>query len=293
MNLKHLFYFWKVAHHGGVIRAAEAIHMTPQTLSGQIKLLEDSLGIALFEREGRSMVLTDAGRLAMQYADELFALGAELEQVLKHYPKDQVTDFRVGVADIVPKNLVYQLLKPAMAIGDSVRLVCREGPLTTLLTDLATHKLDLVISDEPLPVRVEVNAYSHPLIESGISFIAHDKLLADNEMHFPHILGDLPIFMPSEHATLGRKLREWFDQQHIRPNIIGVFDDTALMNAFGQEGGGVFPIHSVMEKEYLQMPSMRLLGRTNFNLTYFALSVERKIRHPCVLAMTSHLNAVT
>lgn len=287
MNLKHLFYFWKVAKHGGVARAGEAIHLTPQTLSGQIKLLEESLGTPLFSREGRSLELTDAGRLALEYADEMFALGAELEQVIRHYPKGRPTEFKVGVSDALPKSLAYRLLRPAMNMPDPVRFVCREWRLDRLLVELAMHRIDLVISDTALPSSVDVRAYSHRLGESGLSFLARRSLAKQATQPFPQCLTELPLLVPSDDSASGRKLKEWLDQKRLRPNIVGEFDDSALMTAFGHEGCGVFTVPAVLEAEYVDNSDIVVLGRApEVLIEYFALSVERKVRHPCVLAIT-------
>ena len=287
MNLKHLYYFWKVAKHGGVVRAGEAIHITPQTMSAQIKLLEDSLGTSLFSRQGRSLELTDAGRLALEYADEMFALGAELEQVIRHYPQGRPTEFRVGVSDAVPKSLAYNLLRPAVKLPEAVRIVCREWRLERLLAELALHRLDLVISDTAIPPSVDVRAYSHRLGESALSFLAHPDLARQATGEFPHGLGQLPLLVPGDDSSAGRKLKEWLDRKRLRPNIVGEFDDSALMTAFGREGVGVFPVPSVLEDEYLESGELTVIGRApDLRIEYFALSVERKVRHPCVLAIT-------
>ncbi len=287
MNLKHLYYFWKTAKHGGVVRAGEAIHITPQTMSAQIKLLEESLGTPLFSRQGRSLVLTDAGRLALEYADEMFALGAELEQVIRHYPQGRPTEFRVGVSDAVPKSLAYLLLRPAVKLPEAVRIVCREWRLDRLLAELALHRLDLVISDTAIPPSVDVRAYSHRLGDSALSFLAHPELVKQAVGEFPHCLGQLPLLVPGDDSSAGRKLKEWLDRQRLRPNIVGEFDDSALMTAFGREGVGVFPVPSVLENEYLDSGELKVIGRApDLRIEYFALSVERKVRHPCVLAIT-------
>ncbi|MCF8198828.1 MAG: transcriptional activator NhaR [Sulfuritalea sp.] len=287
MNLKHLYYFWKAAKHGGVVRAGEAIHITPQTMSAQIKLLEESLGTPLFSRQGRSLVLTDAGRLALEYADEMFALGAELEQVIRHYPQGRPTEFRVGVSDAVPKSLAYLLLRPAVKLPEAVRIVCREWRLDRLLAELALHRLDLVISDTAIPPSVDVRAYSHRLGDSALSFLAHPELARQSIGEFPQCLGQLPLLVPGDDSSAGRKLKEWLDRQRLRPNIVGEFDDSALMTAFGREGIGVFPIPSVLEKEHLDSGELIVLGRApDLRIEYFALSIERKVRHPCVLAIT-------
>jgi LysR family transcriptional activator of nhaA len=289
MNLKHLFYFWKVARHGGVLRASEAIHITPQTLSGQIKLLEDSLGTPLFARQGRTLELTDAGRLALEYAEEIFTLDAELEQALRNFPdKNRPVEFRVGVSDALPKSLAYRLLRPAVSLPDPVRIVCREWRLDRLLAELALHRLDLVIADSPIPAGVDVRAYSHALGRSGISFLASHALAEQASEPFPRCLAQLPLLITGDDSAVRRKLIEWFDRQRLAPRIAGEFDDSALMTAFGREGVGFFPVASVLEEEYLETGDLRVLGRIEEpHIDYYAFSVERRLTHPCVLAITA------
>jgi LysR family transcriptional activator of nhaA len=292
MNLKHLYYFWKVARHGGVIRAGKAIHISPQTLSGQIKLLEENLGTALFRRQGRTLELTDAGRLALEYADEMFALGAELDQVIRHYPQGRPTEFRVGVSDALPKSLAYRLLRPAVSLPDPVRIVCREWSLDRLLAELALHRLDLVISDSQVPANIDVRAYSHKLGESGLSFLARPDIVSHLTEPFPRCLNDVPILMPGEDSSTRRKLTEWLDKSRLRVKVAGEFDDAALMAAFGREGVGAFPIPSVLVGEYLESGGLQLLGHADqIHIEYFALSVQRRLTHPCVLAITASADA--
>ncbi|MFZ2268974.1 MAG: transcriptional activator NhaR [Azonexus sp.] len=287
MNHKHLFYFWKVARAGSVIRAAESINVTPQTLSGQIGLLEASLGTELLARQGRSVVLTEAGKLALEYADELFALSAELEVMIKHHPKGRPAEFRVGVSDAVPKSLAYQLLQPAMQGEHATRIVCREWQLDRLLGQLAVHQLDLVISDGPLPPSFSVRAYNHRLLESGLSFLAAKSLVGDEDVAFPESLAALPLLLPGEDSAIRTSLQPWLEKKRIRARIVGEFDDTALMAAFGQAGVGAFPVPCVVEDEFMASGLLRVLGRTQeVKASYFAISVERKLTHPCVLAIT-------
>lgn len=286
MNLKHLFYFWKTAKEGGVARAGEALHVTPQTISGQIGQLEDSLGVELFSRQGRALELTDAGRLALGYADEIFSLGAELEQAIRHYPKGRPATFRVGVSDALPKSLAYRLLEPAVAVGEPLRIVCREGRLERLLTELAVHRLDLVIADTPLPATLDVRAYSHRLAESGMSFLAAPMLAAHCAKKFPGCLAELPLLVPGEDSSARQKLMRWLEKTRIRAKIVGEFDDSALMTAFGQAGVGVFPVPTVVEAETVAAYGVKVLGRSAEARTeYFAISAERRVTHPCVLAI--------
>lgn len=311
MNHKHLFYFWKVAKLGSVAKAAAAANVTPQTLSGQIGLLEESLGTALFSRQGRRLVLTEAGALALEYADELFALSAELEAGLKHLPDGRPSEFRVGVSDAVPKSLAFRLLEPAIRGGDPVRIVCREWRLERLLAELSVHRLDLVISDGPLPPALNVRAYNHRLLGSGISFLASRGLVeggnagnetgsgAGNEAKggawegtkvgasdFPACLGRLPLLLPGEDSGLRGALHSWLERHRLKPRVVGEFDDTALMGAFGTAGVGAFPVPTVVEGEFLG-PDMVVLGRTEqVKASYYAISVERRLSHPSVLAIT-------
>ncbi|HJV91847.1 MAG TPA: transcriptional activator NhaR [Azonexus sp.] len=287
MNHKHLFYFWKVAKAGSVARAAEAINVTPQTLSGQIGLLEASLGSELFARQGRSIVLTEAGKLALEYADELFALSAELEVMIKHHPKGRPAEFRVGVSDAVPKSLACRLLQPAIHGEHSTRIVCREWQLDRLLAQLAIHQLDMVISDGPLPPSFSVRAYNHRLLESDVSFLAAKRLLADKPAPFPACLNTLPVLLPGEDSALRTALQPWLERKRIRARVVGEFDDTALMAAFGQAGVGVFPVPTIAVEEFLAAGELAVVGRIEeVQVSYFAISVERRLTHPCVLAVT-------
>ena len=292
MNLKHLFYFWKTAKEGGIMRAGEALHVTPQTISGQIGQLEHSLGIELFSRQGRALELTDAGRLALGYADEIFSLGAELEQAIRHYPKGRPVTFRVGVSDALPKSLAYRLLEPAVALGDQVRIICREWRLDRLLSELAVHRLDLVIADTPVPAAFDVRAFNHRLAESGMTFVAAPTLAARCEKAFPDCLAELPLLVPGEDSSSRQKLMRWLEKTRIRPKIVGEFDDSALMTAFGQAGVGVFPVPTIIEAEIVAAYGVKILGRSAEARTeYFAISAERRVTHPCVLAITESARA--
>jgi LysR family transcriptional regulator, transcriptional activator of nhaA len=291
MNLKHLYYFWKVAKHGGVIRAGEAIHISPQTLSGQIKLLEEQFGTALFNRTGRSLELTEAGKLAFEYADEMFVLGAELDQVIRNFPTGRPTEFRVGVSDAIPKSLAYRLLRPAVRLPDPVRIICREWRLDRLLAELALHRLDLVISDSPVPSNIDVRAYSHKLGESGVTFLAHAEIAKQVSAPFPQCLEQMPLLMPGEDSAMRRAISEWLDKQRLRVSVAGEFDDAALMAAFGREMAGVFPVPRVLADEYLSSRDLVIVGHAGkIRIAYFALSVQRRLTHPCVLAITSKVD---
>lgn len=288
MNFKHLHYFWRVAKAGGVARASEQLHLTPQTISGQIGLLEEDLGVPLFARRGRNLELTDAGRLALGYANDIFALGSELEECLRSYPAGgRPIEFRVGVSDAVSKTIAYRLIAPAIRLPTPVRIVCREWKLDSLLAELAAHRLDLVIAGNPIPPSASVRAYNHRLGESGVSFFASAGLLKSLEGKFPACLAGAPMLVPGVDAAVRLRLDRWFDAKKLPPRVVGEFDDSALMMAFGQRGTGVCIGPTVLESEIETQYRVRTLGRTQDIVEeFFAISVERRVTHPCVVAIT-------
>ncbi len=288
MNFKHLHYFWVTAKAGGVMRAGEQLHTTPQTLSGQIKLLEDWLGRKLFRKSGRQLELTDDGRLALGYADQIFALGAELETALRQARGGQpVLDFRVGVADSVAKSVAYRLLEPALSVAEPVKLICSEGKFPDLLAQLALHRLDLVIADEPMSSRVSVKAFNHPLGSTAMSFFCAPALKLQLQGEFPACLNDMPMLIQGASASVRQQLEGWLTRHQIHPRIVGEFDDGALMTAFGREGRGVFMAPSVLEAETVAQFGVEVIGRSNELVEeFYAVSVERRITHPCVVAIT-------
>jgi LysR family transcriptional activator of nhaA len=287
INYKHLHYFWVVARQGGIARASERLHLTPQTISGQIRLLEESIGEALFSKVGRNLELTGSGRLVLSYADEIFSLGGELEDALRNLPLDRQMVFKVGIADVVPKTIAYRLLAPALSMSDPVRIICRENNLASLLAELALHRVDMVIADGPIPPGVNVRGYNHALGECGISFLAVPQLAKTLRRDFPRSLNGAPLLIPSETNLVQAKLLDWLDRQHIYPRIVGEFDDSALMKVFGQAGTGIFIIPSPIATEVAKQYGVRVIGSTEeVREQYYAISVERRISHPAVSAIT-------
>ncbi len=288
MNFKHLHYFWVTAKAGGIMRAGEQLHTTPQTLSGQIKLLEDWLGRKLFRKSGRNLELTEDGHLALGYADQIFTLGAELESaVRKAHGGQRVLDFKVGVADSVAKSIAYRLLEPALTVAEPVRLVCSEGKFPDLLAQLALNRLDLVIADEPMSRRISVKAFNHPLGRTAMSFFCAPELKKQLKGVFPQCLNDFPLLIPGAQASVRQQFEGWLTRHHIHPRIIGEFDDGALMSAFGREGRGAFMAPTVMEQDTVTQFGVEVIGRTEELVDeFYAVSVERRITHPCVVAIT-------
>lgn len=289
MNFKHLHYFWVTAKAGGVVRAGEQLHTTPQTLSAQIKLLEGRLGRRLFRKSGRNLELTDDGRVALRYADEIFALGGELEAALreKSHAGGQVLDLRVGIEDAVAKSVAYRLLEPALALKDPVRLVCTEGRFNDLMAQLALHRMDLVIADEPLTSRLGVKAFNHKLGSSTMGFFAAPALAKSLKGPFPQCLNGAPMLVPGATSSLRPQFEAWLTRHGLHPRVVGEFDDGALMKAFGRQGTGIFISPTVVEDETVAQYGVKVVGRSDEMVEdFYAISIERRITHPGVAAIT-------
>ncbi len=286
LNYKQLYYFWNVAKAGGVIRAADRLNLTPQTISGQLGELEKSLGTSLFRRTGKRLELTPAGALALTHAEEIFQIGNELEGLLRNRPVGGDLLFRVGVADAVPKSIAHQLLKPALHLKEPVRLLCHEDKPEDLLAELAVHKLDLVIADRPLPRELGVKGFNHELGRSAVAFCAAPALAARFRGGFPGSLHGAPLLVPGEGTSLRGAVNHWLLKNQITPNLIGEFDNTALMKAFGQGGLGVFPVPAVIAEEVQHQYGVTVIGLVEeIVIRYYAISQERRLKHPAVLAV--------
>lgn len=287
LNYRQLHYFWVVARTGSVTRASEQLNLTPQTISGQLTLLEQTYGIELFQRVGRQLELTEQGRRTLEYAEQMFQIGSELEAMLRARPDEQQILFRVGVADVVPKSIVYRLLAPTMELDSPLRISCREDKLERLLADLAIQRLDLVISDSPMPNHLDIKGYSQKLGECGLSFFATSALATRLTAPFPACLQDAPLLIPGQETMVRNRLLRWLGEQHVQPRIIGEFDDSALMQAFGQSGSGLFIAPSVIADEVCRHGDVQLIGQTEaVRESFYAISVERKVKHPGILAIT-------
>lgn len=288
MNLRHLFYFWKVANAGSVTRAGEELHLTPQTVSGQVQQLERDLGRELFMRRGRRLELTEDGKFVLGYANEIFALQSELEVMVRQQRTGRPSAFRIGVADAVPKTLAYRLLEPALQLPNPHRVVCTEWRLDSLLSELAVHRLDLVVADLPLPDTAVVRAFSHRLGDSPVSFLAEPSLAERcRRQPFPGCLDGAPMLLPGSDSAMRAKLVRWFGKLKLRPRVVGEFDGSSLMAAFGETGFGVFAAPSVLAEELHERHGVVQIAETrDIMAEYFAISVERHLTHPCVQAIT-------
>lgn len=287
LNLKHLRYFWSVASHGSIARASEVLYLTPQTISGQLRELEKQVGGKLFRRDGRQLVLTERGRMVFSYADEMFRLGLELQDVLAGRTPGSVITVKVGVAMVVPKLLAYRVLQPALQMSEQVRLICHEAPLVDLLADMSVHKLDAVLADSPVSPALNIRAYNHPLGQSGITFFGVPERAEALRADFPASLDGMNMLMPSSGSNLRRSLENWFEQHAIEPVVVAEFEDRALMKAFGEGGAGVFTTPTAVEQDVLDKYGVAVIGRTEeINERFYVISPERRIKHPAVTAIT-------
>ena len=287
LNYHHLLYFWTVAREASVSKAAARLRLTQPTISAQVRMLETALGERLFDRQGRTLVLTEVGRVVFRYADEIFGIGRELQEMLRGRPAGRPPHMTVGVANAVPKLIVYRLLRPASQGAEPVHLVCLENNAEQLVAQLATHDLDVVIADAPAPPHVRVKVYNHLLGESDTAFFAPAASAARLRRRFPRSLHDAPVFLPTVNTALRRGLDEWFEATALRPQVVGEFEDSALMKAFGQGAGVVFPAPAVIERDVCRFYDVKVIGRTHaVRERYYAISADRRLTHPGVLAIT-------
>lgn len=286
LNYHHLLYFWTIARAGSVSAAAAELRLAQPTLSGQLRMLEESLGEKLFERRGRRLVLTDLGREVFRQADEIFSLGRELMDTVRGRSPGRPLRLLVGVADVVPKLVAYRLLEPALRLSKSIHLVCRQDHSDRLLADLAVQALDLVISDAPISSSVKVRAFNHLLGETGVSLFAAPKVAAAHRRRFPRSLDGAPMLLPADTTMLRRALDQWFGAREIRPRIVGEFADSALLKAFGHAGAGIFPGPTVIEAQIRKQYGVTVVGRVDgVTESFYAITVERRLNNPAVAAI--------
>ncbi len=286
LNFKHLRYFWMVAKSGSIAGASKHLHLTPQSISGQLGELEESLGVELFRRIGRGLELTDIGRRVFSYADEIFALGSELLEVAHDRTARKSLPFRVGIADSVPKSVAYRVVEPALRVEEPVRLICREGRLAPLLAEMAVHHLDLVIADRPMPANLNVRGYSHLLGESDLTVFAAVALAQSLTGTFPALLDKAPFLLPGEDVAMRPRLIQWFEGQDLYPRIVGEFDDSALLKAFGQAGAGLFAAPTAIADYVCNQYTVQAVGRIEaVTEQLYAITTERRLLHPAIVAI--------
>jgi len=287
LNYHHLRYFWTVAKEGGLRQAAERLHVSQPSISAQIRELEETLGEKLFRRQGRTNVLTDAGQIALRYADEIFNLGRELTNAVKQGPSAQAIRLHVGVADAVPKLVTNEILKPVFDMAQEVHVICREGKASDLIAQLASHRLDIVLADEPASSSHQGRVFNHHLGESGITFCAERRLANQLKRGFPKSLNHAPGLLPAESTALRRSLETWFQAAGIQPRVVADFEDGALMKVVAAEGKGFVAISTIVVAEAKARYGLHVIGSTDrCRDNFYAITAERRILHPAVTLIT-------
>jgi LysR family transcriptional activator of nhaA len=287
LNYQHLLYFWLVAREGGLKPAAGRVRRTHSTISAQVHALEEALGQPLFVRQGRRLALSDTGRLVYRYADEIFGLGRELMDAVKDRPSGRPIRLQVGVADVLPKLAVHRLLAPARALPQGCHLVCRDGKTDRLLADLATHALDLVLANAAPPPGNPVRAFTHDLGDCGVTFFAAPALARSVRGALPGALQGVPLILPTDNTSLRRAVDQWCHRHGVRPQVVGEFEDSALLEVFGASGMGVFPAPSLVADDVARQHQVRAVGQTEeVRQRFFALSMARRLEHPAVVAIS-------
>jgi LysR family transcriptional activator of nhaA len=288
LNYQHLLYFWTVVRTGTITRACVELALSAATISAQLRTLEERLGEKLLARSGRKLVPTEVGRLVYSYAEEIFGLGRELTQALKHRPSQRPTRLVVGIDDVVPKEIAQRLLEPAMRLAHPVRIVCREGTLERLVAELAIHELDLVLSDARVTPTLNVRAYSHMLGTCAVSWMATPAIASSLRRGFPQSLDGVPMLLPTDDTAIRRALDQWLEQRGIHPVLAGEFEDYALLREFARAGHGFAPVPAVQEKHFRSQYGLVRIGLIReVRAEFFAISVERSIKHPAVSAIVN------
>lgn len=283
-NYNHLFYFWTVARQGSISKASAELHLSQPTISEQIRKLEESLSVKLFERAGRGIRLSESGQVAFRYAEDIFRAGRELRTALSKRAPATPSRLVVGLAPSIPNLVAYQLLEPVRSGSVPIRLVCLEDHPEQLFARLALRQLDLVISDAPLPPTSNIKAFTHPLARTGISFMAAQKTRRAHK--FPQLLDGVPFLMPEPNTRLHNSLQSWFDHEGIRPSIAGEFSSSALLELFGRNGAGIFAVPTIVERELRSQYKVEVVGRTeDITAEFYAITADRRITHPAIMAI--------
>ncbi len=287
LNYKHLRYFWMVAKTGSIAKAAERLYLTPQSISGQLTEFANVLGVELFRRAGRNLEITDAGRQVLSYADEIFSIGDELLDAIHDQRTKKSIPLKVGIADSVSKFVAYRLLEPALKLAEPIRLICREGRLESLLSELSVHRLDMIIADRPMPSHLNVRGFNHLLGESGLTVFGASTLVDKLMGEFPECLNQAPFLLPGDDAAIRPKLERWLDNHNLHPMINGEFDDSALMKSFGQAGAGLFAAPSTNAAHICEQYKVKVVGHIDAVMEQlYMITTERQLTHPAIVAIS-------
>ena len=277
----HLRYFWVVAKEGGIAAAASRLGVAVQTVSAQVRELEREFGHALLRPAGRGVALTEAGQAVLRQADLIFALGEQLPSVLRDATSRPRVRLALGISDGVPKPVVNRILDPVLGQKD-LHLLCHEDEFEDLLGDLALHRLDAVLADQPAPPNTNLRVYTHSVGRSGLAWYAPAALAARARRGFPHSLARVPVLLPTRHAAVRGRLDRWFERVGFAPNVVGEFEDSALLATFGAAGMGVVPVPVLSHREMTRQGLRRVGPCTGVVEEFYVICNERRILHPLV-----------
>ncbi len=286
LNYQHLFYFWNVAREGSVTRASEKLRLAQPTISGQLAVFEEAIGAQLFRKEGRKLALTEKGRTVFNYADEIFALGRELTNTLKGRAGAFGARLSVGIADALPKLIVYRLIEPALRGQERAQVICHEDKVERLLVELSLHGVDLVLADAPATGSAGGRVYNHLLGQSRVAVFGAQALAPRYSKGFPSSLEGAPLLLPTPATALRRSLDLWFENRRIFLNVRAEIEDSALMKTFAAAGVGLFVAPVAVTDEIERRYDVVKIGDLpDVTESFYAITVRRKVDHPAINAI--------
>ena len=286
LNYHHLRYFWAIAHEGSLTRAAERLHLSQSALSAQLKKLEEQLGHALFERAGKRLILTEAGRIALDYADTMFQAGDELLSTLRDRPRASRQVLRVGALTTLSRNFQLEFLRPLVGRAD-VELIVRSGTMRELLEQLEAHAVDVVLSNKAAQRDVRTPWQNHLIDEQPVSLVGRPVRNAA-AFRFPEDLRDTPVLLPS----LDSEIRVAFDgalaQAGVRPVILAEVDDMAMLRLLAREGSGVTLVPPVVVQDELRTGFLVERCRIpHIKENFYAIMQTRRFPNPLLRELLS------
>mgnify|MGYP000493822581 CR=1 FL=1 len=287
LNYHHLRYFWTVAREGSLRRASEKLRISQPSICTQIQQLETALGEDLFRPSGRSSVLTEFGQLIYGYADEIFTLGGEVLRAARQVPTSRSLRLHTGIVDSFPKLMSFDILRPIFEHQPAIQLTCHEGKLADLLAQLSTHRLDVVLADEPASPGLGGRVFNHLVGSSDITFCAMPGLARTLKGRFPRNLHGAPALLPTQNCSLRRDLEKWFRTVGIEPRVVAEFEDAALAKIVGTEGCGFVVVPTAVASEAIERYGFISIGRAReVETQFYAITAERRLTHPAILAIT-------
>jgi len=288
LNYHHLRYFWSVAREGSLRAASEALRVSQPSICSQIQQLEAALGEDLFRPRGRSLELTEFGRMILGYAEEIFTLGGEVLRAARQAPTVRSLRLHAGIVDSFPKLMSYDILRPIFDHQPPVQLTCQEGKLPDLLALLTAHRLDVVLADEAASPGIAGRVFNHLLGSCGVSFCAMPGLARVLKGRFPRNLDGAPALLPTQNCHLRRDLEQWFRRVRVQPRVVAEFEDAALTKMVATRGVGFIAVPTTVEAEAVERYGFVPLGRTKqLETQFYAITAERRLTHPAILALTS------